>query len=250
MHLDVIHLRNFYYRSQLGRATQAAIRAQVRHLWPEARGLCVVGYGFAAPLLRPYLAEAARVVSLMPSPQGVMPWPAGRPNVSVLCEETLWPVPGDFADRLLVLHGLDTSEHPAALLEECYRVLAPEGRALFIVPNRISSWARTDRTPFGFSRPYTPTQLEKRLAWHGFLAERHVTALYQPPSQARFWRRTAPLMERWGAAIPGWRGGGVLMLEVTKQVPRPRRPGLRDVVSDGLRVLEGIGKPEVKPVRV
>jgi hypothetical protein len=41
----------------------------------------VVGFGFAVPLLRPYLAEARRVIGLMPGPQGVMPWPPGMENV-------------------------------------------------------------------------------------------------------------------------------------------------------------------------
>ncbi|NDH76547.1 MAG: hypothetical protein EBY52_07420, partial [Actinobacteria bacterium] len=92
MHLDVLDLRNFYYRSPLGRAAQKVIRDQLVSIWPEAKAQCVVGYGFAVPLLRPYLGEARRVIGLMPGPQGVMPWPAGMPNVSVLCEEAEWPI--------------------------------------------------------------------------------------------------------------------------------------------------------------
>ncbi|HLQ18983.1 MAG TPA: hypothetical protein VK146_08380, partial [Tabrizicola sp.] len=84
MHLDVLDLRNFYYRTQLGRVAQRAIRDQVVRLWPPKAGETVAGFGFAVPLLRPYLAEARRVVGLMPGPQGVMPWPAGMENVSVL----------------------------------------------------------------------------------------------------------------------------------------------------------------------
>jgi hypothetical protein len=131
----------------------------------------VAGFGFAVPLLRPYLAEARRVVALMPGPQGVMPWPAGQPNVSVLCEETLWPLQSGEVDKLVVLHGLETSENPSRLLEECWRVLAPGGHVLFIVPNRGGLWARRDRTPFGFGRPYTLTQLETQLQRHAFLPD-------------------------------------------------------------------------------
>ncbi len=89
MHLDVLDIRNFYYRTGLGRAAQRAIRDQVQYFWPSAEGQTVVGFGFAAPLLRPYLDTATRVICLMPGPQGVMPWPAGQPNVSLLCEENL-----------------------------------------------------------------------------------------------------------------------------------------------------------------
>ncbi|MEM6897572.1 MAG: methyltransferase domain-containing protein [Pseudomonadota bacterium] len=249
MHLDVQNLRNFYYRSSLGRAAQLAVRDQVRTLWPGAKGESVVGFGFAVPMLRPFLGEAARVIALMPGPQGVMHWPVGKENVSVLCEETLWPLPDESADKLLVLHGLDTSEHPAALLEECYRVLASAGQAIFIVPNRLSAWARREGTPFSYSRPFTPSQIEARLAYHGFETTRHVTALYQPPRRTRFWLNAGPLIERAGRAIPAWRGGGVLIVEVKKQIPRPTRPGLGQVISNPLKVLEGIAQPAPEPAR-
>ena len=76
MHLDVQDLRNFYYRNALGRAVQTQLSARLSELWPEVKGQTVVGYGFAAPVLRPYLKDARRVVALMPGPQGVMPWPS------------------------------------------------------------------------------------------------------------------------------------------------------------------------------
>src|SRR6056297_3451510 len=110
MHLDVLDLRDFYYRSALGRAAQRAVREAMLRVWPAAEAQTVVGFGFAAPLLRPYLGTARRVIALMPGQQGVMAWPAGMPNVSVLCEETLWPLPDGHADKLVLLHGLETSE--------------------------------------------------------------------------------------------------------------------------------------------
>ena len=155
MHLDVLDLRQFYYRTRLGRAAQKAVRDRLMAMWPEAQGQTVAGFGFAVPLLRPYLADARRVIGLMPAPQGVMHWPAGMTNVSVLAEETLWPLETGAVDKLVLLHGLETSENPTAVLDECSRVLGPGGRAVFIVPNRTGLWARRDRTPFGFGRPYS-----------------------------------------------------------------------------------------------
>ena len=106
MHLDVQRLHSFYYRSAIGRVAQRVVRDQVITFWPEAKQQSIGGFGFAVPLLRPYLAEARRVVALMPSQQGVMPWPAGMPNVSVLCEETLWPIENGRFDKLILMHGL------------------------------------------------------------------------------------------------------------------------------------------------
>lgn len=243
MHLDVQDLRNFYYRSALGRAAQRAVRNKVLELWPEAQGQTVAGFGFAAPLLRPYLKDARRVSALMPGPQGVIPWPAGMPNVSVLCEETLWPIETGHVDRLVVMHGLETSENPAAVLEECWRTLGPGGRALFIVPNRAGLWSRSDATPFGFGRPYTSSQLESQLKKHGFLPERHATALFQPPSRRRFWMKTGALWEKLGTGIP-FMAGGVLMVEASKRVHAPSGPGVRLRVPNPLEVLAPKPKPE------
>ncbi|WP_417718402.1 class I SAM-dependent methyltransferase [Salipiger sp.] len=225
MHLDVKTLRDFYYRSALGRAAQRAVRDQVRRFWPDAHGHTVAGYGFAVPLLRPYLGDARRVIGLMPGPQGVMHWPVGLPNVSVLCEETLWPLETGHVDRLVLMHGLENSERPTELLDECYRVLGPGGQALFVVPNRSGLWARSDATPFGFGRPYSLSQLDAQLKAHDFIRQNYCSVLYQPPSDRRMWMKTAPAWERMGRAIPAVMAGGVLMVLASKRHP-PQRKGL------------------------
>ena len=244
MHLDVQDLRNFYYRSTLGRAAQKVIRDEMLDMWPEAQGQTVLGFGFAVPLLRPYLSESRRVIALMPGPQGVMPWPAGDPNVSVLCEETMWPVETGRVDKLILLHGLETSEMPSAVLEESLRVLGPGGKALFIVPNRAGLWSRNDATPFGYGRPYSLRQLDSQLKSHGFLTEEQRTTLYQPPSAKRFWRKTARFWERSGRMVPMVAAGGVLMVEATKRVPAPTG-GLGERVRKPISILTP--KPKTAP---
>jgi hypothetical protein len=146
------------------------------------------------------------------------------------------------------MHGLETSDHPMALLDECWRVLAPQGRAVFIVPNRAGMWSRSDATPFGFGRPYSLGQLEQQLRDVGLIPSKTLSTLYQPPSSRKVWRRFARPMERAGRHIPVFAAGGVLMVEVTKQVPQPKRPGLTEAVKRPLRVLEGMGGPVVKPI--
>ena len=67
---------------------EAPARPLARHPRPA-----IVGYGFAAPMLRPFLADAAPRPRADAGPQGVMPWPAGEPN-------SLRPRRGDpLADR-------------------------------------------------------------------------------------------------------------------------------------------------------
>lgn len=243
MHLDVQDLRNFYYRSTLGRAAQLALRNRLLELWPEAKGQTVLGFGFAVPLLRPYLADSRRVIGVMPGPQGVMPWPAGMPNVSVLAEEVAWPIDTGLVDKLVVMHGLENSERPAELLDECWRVLGPGGKALFIVPNRAGLWSRRDATPFGYGRPYSLSQLESQLRRHGFFPERHRSALYQMPSQRRFWLKSGPLLERIGGRIPGITAGGVFLVEAAKRVHPPSGTPVRDAPARAVGALKGLGEP-------
>jgi SAM-dependent methyltransferase len=149
-------------------------------------------------------------------------------------------------DRLVLMHGLETSENPSAVLEEAGRVLAPGGRALIIVPNRSGLWARSDVTPFGFGRPYSVAQLEAQLRRHGFSPERSQSVLFAPPAATPFWLRTADFWESIGRRIP-WLVGGVLMVEASKQVYAPTRGGLGAAVRRPLKVLEGIGQPVGAP---
>lgn len=245
MHLDVQDLNAFYYRSALGRAAQKVIRTELRRSWPDTKGHTVAGFGFAAPLLRPFLGEARRVLAVMPSPQGVIHWPPGLPNVSVLSEEVHWPVETGHIDRLVVMHGLETSDRPTALLDEIYRVLGPGGEVVFIVPNRSGLWARRDVTPFGYGRPYSSSQLDQLLKWHDFVPGEHLSMLYQPPSTRKFWRKTAGFWEKTGRRIPAVMAGGVLMVAASKKYPpRPRGVGEKARASFGILS----PAPEAKPI--
>lgn len=246
MHLSVHHLRDFYYRSALGRATQRVLRQQVQAFWPTTDGQTLAGFGFAVPLLRPYLEKSRRVIGLMPAPQGVMAWPQGLPNASVLCEETSWPIDTGHIDRLIVMHGLESSEQPSALLDECWRVLGPGGRALFIVPNRSGLWARSDLTPFGYGRPYSLGQLQAQLTNHQFMTENHSAALYGPPSSRRFWMQTAMLWEQMGASVSAMIAGGVILVEVSKRVQASSGTPVMERMRRPLNVL--VPNPAAKPV--
>jgi len=251
MHHDVLDLRNFYYRTPLGRVAQRAIRGRVVELWPDVGGQTVAGFGFAVPLLRPFLAQARRVVALMPAQQGVMPWPPGMGNVAVLCEETEWPLATGSVDRLVMLHGFETSDHQGELLEEAARVLAPAGRLLVVVPARSGLWARREGTPFGYGRPYSQGQLEAQLRRHAFTPERGVAALHAPPAQGRFWLRTADTWERLGRRFPLGLSAGVVMVEASRQVWQTTRGGgLGAAVRRPLRVLEGVAPPAAQPGRL
>ena len=243
MHIDAVDLRSFYYRTKLGRVAQTALRAALRELWPDIHGMSLAGYGFAAPFLRPFKAEAARTLCLMPAQQGAFHWPIDGANVSVLVEEHNWPINAGFFDRIVVAHGLETSERPGKLLEEINRCLAPGGKAIFIAPNRSGLWARRDATPFGYGRPYSVGQLERQLQQHGFEPERSAAALYALPSHKAFWLRMAPLVEKTGRSFGAERLAGAILVETTKLAFAAPRSGSKVAATVPIGILEGLTRP-------
>ena len=246
MHLDVGQVRNFYSETGLGGIVRRTLRDQIVKLWPDTRGQTVAGFGFTLPVLRPFLSSSRRVLSLMPAQQGVVSWPRSpqdEGNRSVLVDETRWPIATGLIDRLVVMHGLETSDNPTGLIDEIWRTLGPGGRAVFVVPNRSGLWARRDATPFGFGRPYSLMQLESLLQDHRFSPEKHISALYMLPSHKPFWLRTARYWEGLNNQLPVPFAAGVLILEVSKRQHSPAVQGIGEAVRKPLEVLDGMIRP-------
>ena len=247
MYLDVKEIKDFYYRSTLGRAAKISINKNLLDIWPDTTGLNVVGFGFSLPFLNQYLDSSRRVISLMPAQMGVLAWPNQNTNVSVLVDEKRWPIDTGHVDRLIVSHSLEHTIDPSTLLAEAYRVLGPGGRALFIVPNRAGLWSRSDGTPFGHGKPFSSGQLETQLRLHGFLPEKQFSALYMLPSKNRSLQKFAPFLEKMGKKLP-FLVGGLVMLEVSKLPDIVKGSPVLDNNKQGIGVLEGFSNGQPKPV--
>nr|AEQ20371.1 methyltransferase domain protein [uncultured bacterium CSL1] len=213
---DVVSLKQFY-ASPLGARAAGAIGRMIRRLWPQARGEMVIGIGYALPFLEPYRSDENQVFAAMPAFQGAIYWPVGQPNRVFLSEESQLPVPAGYFNRALLIHAAEASEQLHAMLEEVWRLLTPGGRLLIVVPNRRSPWARSPRTPFGYGRPFSLSQIKHLLAEVEFTVMRCETALHMPPLRSRWALKIMPCMEvllrPLGALI-----GGVLVIEAEKQI--------------------------------
>jgi SAM-dependent methyltransferase len=216
MRPDVVDLRAFY-ASPLGVVARRILRRQVRAFWPDLSGLRVLGIGYATPFLRQFADEAERVIAVMPAAQGVVHWPTEGPGLVALSDEAELPLPDASIDRVLVVHGLEVSDHMGAFLHEIARVLTPAGRIIVVVPNRRGLWARLERTPFAHGRPFSGRQLTQLLRQHLFNPTRWGAALYLPPTEWRVALRAAMAVENAGARW--WpRFAGLLMVEASKQI--------------------------------
>lgn len=219
MPLDVVDLREFYI-SPLGRAVRRLLRARLARIWPSVKGETILALGYGTPLLRPWAGRAARLLAVMPADQGVAYWPREGPNISCLAQLENLPLPDESVSRVVLMHALEIATDPDEVLAEVWRVLAPQGRALFIVPNRSGFWAHSDTTPFGTGRPYSAAQLRAALRDHGFLVERSWNALFAPPWSSRSGLALARIAEKIASLFcPAF--GGVLIVEAGKQVFAP-----------------------------
>jgi SAM-dependent methyltransferase len=205
-----------FYDSPLGQVTRRVIQRQLRMVWPGARGMRVLGFGFAIPYLRGFAAEAERIIALMPENHGPHCWPGPR-SLSAVGEEDALPFPDAVFDRVLMVHGLETAEAGRPLMRQIWRVMAPDARLLIVVPNRTSLWAQVDRSPFAQGRPFTHSQLERLLRDSMFVAERWDSALLLPPLKSRRLVRSGFGWERTGRTF--WpRLAGVHVVEASKSM--------------------------------
>lgn len=97
----------------------------------------------------------------MPAAQGASPWPCNDKVATALVFEEDLPLPDASIDCILLVHALEYTENSFETLNEIWRVLAPNGNLIVIVPHRPGFWARNACTPFGYGEPYSRQQIAR-----------------------------------------------------------------------------------------
>lgn len=216
MQQDVVELRDFYL-SPLGHVVRRTLRSYIRKRWSCVKGDTLVGLGFVTPYLSGLRGDAGCVAALMPAGQGALVWPRVGGVLTALAEEDKLPLPDASVDKMLVVHCLENAERVRPMLREMWRVLAPQGSLIVVVPNRRGLWARIDTTPFGQGQPYSRRQLERLLLDALLTPIDWGSALYVPPFNRKLIVRTAGALEKFGTRVtPGF--AGVVIVEAKKDV--------------------------------
>ncbi|MBD0271050.1 MAG: class I SAM-dependent methyltransferase [Acetobacteraceae bacterium] len=206
-----------FYTTPTGLVAARLLRERLRAFWPSLPRQSVMGLGYASPFLRLWRAEAARCVAVVPPHLPRWRWPRKAACRTAVAEDDALPFPDLSFDRILLVHGLETTENARRLLREAWRVLKDDGRLLVAAPNRLSFWAQMESTPFGHGQPYSPGQLERLLRRQMFSVERRGAALFVPPFKARVLLRSAEGWERVGPVVFP-RFAGLTLLEAEKDM--------------------------------
>ena len=152
MHTDIVDLRQFYC-TRLGALAQRSITMGAGVGVDGAAGGAVDGTGLRRSLSRPLPADAERTLAFMPAAQGAVNWPPQEASATALVFDEELPLPDAALDRVLMVHALEYAENPRETLMEAWRVLAPGGRLVIVVPNRRASGRGSSTRPSVRVRP-------------------------------------------------------------------------------------------------
>lgn len=241
MSSDVIDLREFY-ATPLGKAAEASLTRAVNSALEIKADCMVVGLGYTVPILKNMNIENA--IALMPARQGAVHWPVGNDAKSndakvALVNDDELPLANSSVDVLILLHALENTSDPIDVLNEVWRVLAPEGKVIIITANRRGIWSRFEHTPFGNGRPFSRGQLRDLLRQAKLTPLVWLDALHFPPFKRESLLKFGGLIESVAKRISPL-FSGVIIVEATKRLYQ----GLPANAKKSRRVLVPILAPQ------
>ena len=187
MRPSVDELRS-YYRTRDGQRVARQLAATVAPAIRRGPNARLLALGYCAPLLTGLdPAKLERLALVMPEGAGVRVWPRGKPNCAAQADGFHLPFAEAMFDQALLAHSLEFAEPPRKLLRELWRVLAPAGELVLIVPNRLGLWTHFEATPFGQGRPWGKGELSRLLQDSMFEPVSCRTALVAPPVRGLRW---------------------------------------------------------------
>ena len=188
-----------WYGTPRGRRAARLLAAKLAPLLKGSASNRLLALGVTAPVLvriHDRRHERRALVTGLPATR----WPTLAPNCTCVADYARLPFAEAMFDDALLIHSLEFAAPPRTLLREVWRVLAPAGRLIVVVPNRGGPWAWSERTPFGHGHPYSRGALSRLLAEALFEGETSATALAAPPVNGLRWLETplAGLLTRRG----------------------------------------------------
>lgn len=177
-----------YYATRDGQRVARELATTVAPAIRRGEQARLLALGYCAPLLSGLdPARLERLALVMPEDMGAHRWPYGRPNCAAQADAFNLPFAEAMFDQALLAHALEFAEPPRKLLRELWRVLAPAGELVLIVPNRLGLWTHFEATPFGQGRPWGKGELSRLMRDAMFEPIACRTALVAPPVRGLRW---------------------------------------------------------------
>ncbi|WP_375650750.1 class I SAM-dependent methyltransferase [Bartonella sp. OT172YNZD] len=214
--LDIVTLKDFY-ASALGLRVQKTLCDQLNLWWPDLTDKRIMGLGYALPYLSILRERTQQCFAFMPAAQGASPWPCAEQVATALVFEEDLPLPDASVDCILLVHALEYTENSFETLNEIWRVLAPNGHLIVIVPNRSGFWARNITTPFGYGEPYSRQQITRLFEKTNFVSGPIQEIVYYMPSTSYVSRLFSFFYEPFARYLLPY-FGGLLMCQAQKRV--------------------------------
>lgn len=181
-------------------------------------------------------------------------WPTGP--VDIATSATDLPFSTESMDVVLLIHQLEFSDDPHAVLREAERVLAREGHLIVVGFNPVSGWGlrrlfsgRSGESPWR-GRYLTRGRVEDWLKLLGLEVERRDGLMLMPPINGGRARRVLRSLERRGARYARWLGGVQVTMAKKRlfgMMPLPRQAKPRLAVIPGGLTQAGILNRSQRP---
>lgn len=216
MYFDFAEVRRFY-QSDLGQRVRFYVGEEVCNHFTDLQHSHVLGFGFTEPFLSLMEGVPKSMVSLSPARMGVATWEGKCGNRSAMVNGKHLPLKDGSYERVLLVHALEFSRNPSVLLRELWRVLAPGGELVVVVPARTGLWSHAEYTPFGHGEPLSSKQLKTLLKSQLFEIEASKGALHFPPTKRFSFDASFATMEKVGRVV--WPGlAGVNLVKARKKL--------------------------------
>lgn len=191
MQTDAAHLARWYSRPAGRRVSRAICRA-LQPLTVTASSSRLLGLGYCAPFFNASHAQRLeRCIMAEPAHRGTLTalhhWPDGQPNLMTPVDAYALPFADAFFDQTTIVHALENCDEPQRFLREIWRVTAPGGTLIAIVPNRLGLWVHNKLTPFGYGRSFSRSEINNLLADALFTPNHYEPLLAMPPSFILGW---------------------------------------------------------------
>lgn len=239
--LNVTHLKQFY-ASALGEVVGQHLRAKIASIWKDSSDDIMLAIGYPSILWQTPTPPKNLLVA-MPAEHGALCWPTEKNKVFAVHDAVL-PLGENTINRVILLHAMEHSANLHGLMQEVWRVLAPQGRVLAIAPNRMGLWARSSNTPFGYGRPFSLSQLKSVIEESQLTFMRSHSAVFVPPSYKRLWLKSAAALEHAGNILLPM-CGGLHVVEAEKQLYAPILQPVRISQKAGVKPATAIARAAI-----